>query len=102
MKQSSTNRLSQREIERLEYWEGQLLRSGDFSGAQNADNQRRWWHNRALHNAYGISLGLTVTQDGDWLDVDCGVAYDCEGRELIVPTGARVPIPKPRPAAAGK
>src|SRR5256885_15198605 len=98
MNQSFNKRLRNREIERLEYWEGQLLRSGDFAAAQNADNQRRWWHNRALHNAYGVSLGLNVTQEGDRLLVECGIAYDCEGRELIVPGAARVRLPRPRPA----
>lgn len=87
----------ERELQRLEYWQGQLLRSDDFATQQNSDDQRRWWHNRALHHAYGVSLGLGVTQDGDKVSVSCGLAYDCEGRELLVPNPTRLSFPKWKP-----
>src|SRR5579864_1624026 len=47
----------QRELERTRYWQGQLLKSGDLNGQVSTDLQLRWWHNRALHNAYGVALG---------------------------------------------
>ena len=92
----------ERQIERLQYWEGQLLRSSDFAAAQNADNQYRWWHNRALHNAYGVGLGLAVTKEGDRLRVGCGLAYDTLARELLVPDSLRLPFPQVKPAKPGE
>jgi hypothetical protein len=49
-----------RPLERVRYWQGQMLRSADFR-AQSADTaQHRWWHNRALHNAYGVYRGCLL------------------------------------------
>jgi hypothetical protein len=93
------NETDKRHIERLEYWQGQLLRSSDFRAQVNADNQLRWWHNRALHDAYGVSLGLKATESVDGLRISCGLAYDCEGRELLLGTTVLVAPPEARPAA---
>ena len=43
-----------RKLERVRYWQGQMLRSRDFNDMHAVEEQRRWWHNRALHNAYGV------------------------------------------------
>jgi hypothetical protein len=98
----------QTEIERLRYWQGQMLRSRDFRDSARMENQMRYWHNRALHNAYGVSFGLEVDEvrktTSDPLiavSVSCGVAYDCFGRELILSTTRQVtipPAPKDKPA----
>ena len=86
------------DFERLRYWQGQRLLSRDFRDQMAVAEQMRWWHNRALHNAFGISYGLSVTpqQTGgklSGLTVGCGVAYDCYGRELVLQTNKEVPIP---------
>jgi hypothetical protein len=44
------------EIERLRYWQGQKLRSRDFRDQMEMAAQLRWWHNRALHQAFGVRL----------------------------------------------
>lgn len=88
-----------RPLERVRYWHGQMLRSTDFR-AQSADTaQHRWWHNRALHNAYGVYQGLNAsavlsgsgTLTG--VSVAAGVGYDCFGRELIVDSPQTVALP---------
>ncbi len=90
--------VEQRELERVRYWQGQLLRCGDFRTQVNTDAQLRAWHNRALHNAYGIALGLEITPVPDTgaitgIRIEPGVAYDCFGRAVILVTEQVVPIP---------
>jgi hypothetical protein len=88
------------EIERLRYWQGQQLRSRDFRDQMMIEAQLRWWHNRALHHAYGVRYGLAVSRvDAAGalvaVRVDCGVAYDCFGRELILQAAREIPLPTP-------
>ena len=88
----------QRELERTRYWQGQMLRSGDFRGQVATDLQLRWWHNRALHNAYGVALGYEITGDtgtGSLRGVilQPGVAYDVFGRALVLQRKHTVPLP---------
>lgn len=70
--------------ERFRYWQGQKLLSRDLRDQFATDAQMRWWHNRALHNAYGVRQGLKVTEEDGGIVVGDGVAYDCFGRELIL------------------
>ena len=89
----------QTELERFLYWQGQTLRSRDFRDQAAVNAQLRWWHNRSLHSASGLSLGLEVsaeTVDGiASVRVNCGAAYDCFGRELIVRDSVSIPLPPP-------
>lgn len=83
-------------FERLRYWRGQTLRSLDFRDQAHFDARRRRLHNRALHGVDGVSFGLGVTKrtgDQTKLDVACGLAYDCYGRELIVQRPRTVGVP---------
>jgi hypothetical protein len=86
-----------RDLDRFQYWQGQMLRSRDFRDIEAVDAQRRWWHNRALHNAYGVWRGfkteLATRPSGRVLLVGPGVAYDLFGRELVL--GARQAVPLP-------
>lgn len=90
------NKPPNRELDRVTYWEGQMLRSSDFLGIQRVEDQRRWWHNRAMHNAYGVYQGFQASAvDGnqgqpDVVQVNPGVAYDCFGRELILECRATI------------
>ncbi len=86
-------------LERLRYWQGQLLRSKDLQDQVYGAVHLRWWHNRALHNAYGIVAGLEVLPlDEGALKVLPGLAYDCFGRELLLAAAVTVPIPDRIPA----
>ena len=88
------------ELERLRYWQGQMLRSRDFRDQLAIEAQLRWWHNRALHNTFGVSLGLAVSapmSSALAVRVTCGVAYDCFGRELILQETRDIPLPAALP-----
>src|SRR6266567_1684368 len=97
--------LDSTELQRLRYWQGQLLRSRDFNDQTAIDGQLRAWHNRALHNVFGVSTGLSVVplppQGGALmaLRVSPGVAYDCFGRLLILRAVREMPVPAAEPNA---
>jgi len=82
------------ELQRLKYWQGQKLLSRDFRDQTSYEAQLRWWHNRALHNAYGVSYGFAARLSETRVRIDCGVAYDCYGRELILQTPREVELPE--------
>ena len=90
-----------RKLERVRYWQGQTLRSRDFNDIHAVEEQRRWWHNRALHNAYGIhrdpdvapGFDAALSSDGTFVTVTAGLAYDAFGRELILETDQTVMLP---------
>lgn len=91
-------RLEKRKLERVQYWQGQMLRARDFLDLQAVEAQRRWWHNRAVHNAYGVAEGLNVPEtffpsQAKSIPVSPGVAYDISGRELILERQQHVPLP---------
>lgn len=97
--------VERRDLERLSYWQGQMLRSRDFRDDAAFEAQRRWWHNRALHSAFGVSYGLQVALDSTSgepiLTVGCGLAYDCFGRELILREDRPAPPPPPDATTTG-
>lgn len=78
---------------RLRHVRGEALHRRDFADQSDQDDQRRWWHNRAVHQAYGILRGLEVTVDDGVATVAPGVAFDCHGRELVLSTPRQVPLP---------
>jgi len=89
-----------RDVERTRYWEGQMLQSHDLSSQIASDLALRWWHNRALHQAYGVAFGYEAAAVGGGLtrsisgvEVAPGVAYDCFGRPLILMHRHSVPLP---------
>ncbi len=67
---------------RLRHIHGEALLGRDFTDQSAQDQQLRWWHNRALHRAYGIVSGLDVTFQNSVVTVAPGLAYDRRGREL--------------------
>lgn len=86
------------ELQRLRYVTGQALRSADLRDGLANEAQRRWWHNRAKHDSYGVATGLSVAVHDlpareSVLLVAPGVAYDCFGRELFVCTRRAIRLP---------
>lgn len=82
------------DLYRLQYREGQLLQSRDLSDQVESEAQLRWWHNRAVHHAYGIAQGLEVMKVKDTtVTVKPGLAYDCFGRPLWVQAEVEIPVP---------
>jgi hypothetical protein len=81
------------DFERFVYRHGQLLASSDFCDQQRMEAARRWMHNSAIHNAWGVAVGfefsLSGTRPQSWdahetVTIHPGIAYDCFGRELIL------------------
>jgi hypothetical protein len=99
---------NRQELERVRYWQGQLLASGDLNTQLRVDQRFRWLHNRSLHQAYGIAIGLELERDettkeikiddDDNVTVVCGLAYDCAGRELILQSNRALALPDEFPA----
>jgi hypothetical protein len=89
-------------LERLRYEQGQQLRSRDRRDQVAIEAQLRWWHNRGVHNAFGVAEGLDVEPiDGvGAVEVRPGLAYDCRGRELILQRPRKVPLPPAREEGA--
>lgn len=97
------NALEKRALQRVRYWHGQMLRSADFRDQLADTAQHRWWHNRALHDAFGVYQGLTasaIVSGGALIGINVaeGVGVDCFGRELIVDSPQRVALPATVPA----
>jgi hypothetical protein len=86
----------QRELYRQQYRQGQILRSRDLSKQVEDEEQLRWWHNRAVHHAYGIAYGCEAkTKSGppDMIVVNAGLAYDSFGRPLWFNSAVTVLVP---------
>ncbi len=94
------------ELVRVRYWQGQLLASGDLNTQLRVDQRLRWLHNRSLHQPYGIAIGLELERDestqikvdDDNVNLICGLAYDCAGRELILQSNRALAVPDQFPA----
>jgi hypothetical protein len=95
-------------LEQFVFGDGQTLRSTDLDDYTKIGDARRWWHNRALHNAYGISRGLKVAPAA--LDlaqpermmgvrVRAGIAYDSFGRMLYQQFDLDLPFPSDLPSS---
>jgi hypothetical protein len=81
--------------ERIRYFTGRHMAARDFSDADDYHRSMRLLHNRLLHG-WGIVCGLGVrahrrTECG--VIVDCGMALDCCGREIVVPRRVAWRIP---------
>jgi len=94
---AESHEIDPHELQRLRYTPGQDLLSRDFRDQAAFAEQLRWWHNRAVHGAFGVSRGLRVSLDlagpEPAVRVAAGVAYDVFGRELILPAPARLRVP---------
>ena len=81
------------DIQRVHHVPRELLRSSDLRVQLVASQQRRWWHNRALHDVPGIASGMTVVPTSNKVVVQPGVAYDCFGRELLLFEPQKLTLP---------
>jgi hypothetical protein len=76
-------------FERFRYWQGQMVRARDFTDQLAEVDRQTRWHNRAVHNAFGVRSGFEVTLVEAALPhvrvrVECGVAFDCSGTVLAL------------------
>lgn len=86
--------------ERNRWFTGKFVTARAYRTEQEHFLSHRWLHNRMLHG-WGIVHGLKVSKHPDeecaerWAVVDCGMAIDCCGRELILPTKTAIELPLP-------
>lgn len=83
-------------LERVKYFEGQLLSVADLKAEQEYFLERQRRHNRYLHG-WGVRSGLKVALASPTeIIVEPGVAIDCAGNEIHVPAPVRLAIPTDR------
>ena len=82
------NRRGRPDLQRLRYRRGQVLSGRDLRDEGTFADERRWWHNRAIHQANGVAMGMRVEPSSTLLGdlsvtVSPGVGYDCFGRAIL-------------------
>jgi hypothetical protein len=81
-------------LERVNYFQGQILSVSDLKAEQEYFLARLRHHNRHLHG-WGVVRGLTVRiLNHSEIVVEPGVAIDCAGNELHVCAQSRFKIPQ--------
>ncbi len=85
--------MSPNTIQRVRYFDQQILRTEDFVDEQAYHVEMRRRHNIA-HHTWGIACGLELAVDQQGLVVRPGMAIDGYGRELILPQELRLSADK--------
>jgi len=81
-----------RQVVKLRHYQGERLRASDLREDDNELTTFRQLHIRALHDAWGIALGLEVyLVTGAQFAVSSGLAYDRLGREIVLQTAQSAP-----------
>ncbi|MEO8153902.1 MAG: hypothetical protein ABI605_12590 [Rhizobacter sp.] len=85
--------MSEKPLERLNYFNGQRLQAGDFKLEQDYHMRVRRWLNRSLYTP-GIAMGLEVyaVPGAPEVRVNPGLAIDAFGREIILLESRSVPV----------
>jgi hypothetical protein len=99
-------RVPQPEIERQRYRQRQMLQSRDFNDQLGVEMELRAWHNRAMHNSYGVVRGardpfgmrVQLNVAHGTVRVRRGLAYDSYGRPLLLQKNRSISLPQPVPA----
>ena len=83
-------------LERVRYWQGQLLTAADLREQVATDAELRRMHDRFAHRAAGIAIGLGLgfVPGASEVLVGAGLAYDCVSRPLILPEARSIPVPR--------
>jgi hypothetical protein len=78
------DRITDREVKRLNYFNTQFLQEADFQDEQAYHIRLRRAHNRAIYG-WGIIEGLSIFKKGDKeISIEPGIAVDRLGREIIL------------------
>lgn len=83
-----------RDLQRIRHLASEVPSCSDLNDQGSFDEQLRWWHNRAMHQAYGIACGLGVKIDHGRAHVGYGLAYDHLSRELVLPRDVWLEVPR--------
>lgn len=82
-------------LERIRYFTGRHMTARDFRDGDAYHRTMRHLHNRVMHGS-GVACGLDVRahpRPECGVVVDCGMAIDCCGREIVVQRALAQPIP---------
>ena len=79
-------------LSRPHYFSGKLLTVDDLNQEQTYVIEKFKRHNRHLHG-FGVVSGLKVSTGGGKIRISAGVALDCAGNEIIVPSEQTLPPP---------
>ena len=79
-------------LSRPRYFTGKLLTADDLNQEQTYFIDKFKRHNRSLHG-FGIVSGLHVATESGKIKITAGVALDCEGNEIIVPSDQTIAAP---------
>ena len=80
------------DVQRLRHRQGERLRTRDFRDQAAYDAELLAWHQRAVHEAFGVVSGLLVKPGSGEVEVTPGLAYDRRGRALLLTAARRVAI----------
>ena len=72
-------------LSRPRYFTGKLLTVDDLNQEQTYGIERFKRHNRSLHG-FGVVSGLRVTTFSGKIKISAGMALDCDGNEIIIPS----------------
>lgn len=82
-------------LERIDFYQGQLLKARDLQDAADRTSRLGGLHVAAVHGTWGVALGYGVSVSKRTLTLQPGIAYDCQGRRIVLSTQARIPLPEP-------
>lgn len=89
--------LEQHGLVRLRYRRRQLLAGDDLRREVTDNTELQWWHNRAVHDAFGVVSGLetvlAVNGEATFVVVMPGLAYDAYGRALELRRRVAIRLP---------
>lgn len=80
-------------FKRVNYFDGQVLSAQDLQDEQSYVRDKQRMLNRTLHG-WGVVCGLQVSVRPDAVRVEAGLALDCRGNEIVVPTAVESPLPE--------
>jgi hypothetical protein len=81
-------------LQRIRYSADQLLAAKDLNDDEYYEATLRRMHVRGLHDTWGVALGFDLSIK-DNVQVGPGLAYDAQGRELLLSDTLAVPNPEP-------
>jgi hypothetical protein len=70
-----------------------ILTAQDLQAEQEYHIQKRRMHNRCLHGCR-VACGLGVTLRRKFVDIEPGMALDCQGNEIVVSEPVRILLPE--------
>ena len=77
---------------RNHYFTGRLLTASDFQREQDYHNGKRQLINRCLFGAR-VACGLEVEIAKGWININRGLALDCDGNEVYLPEPTKLALP---------